>query len=211
MSSSEGVADSSAPAGFIELTKPYMDPIGFAGFDALLDKATIYLEYGSGGSTVYAAKQKPNISTIISIDTDAQWVENVRLNLAGAGDRISLNHANVGPVVEWGRPRDRSAIDSYHLYATKPWEEARRLDVEPDLIMVDGRFRVACFLYSLVCARQGATLVLDDYIGRDHYKIVEEFCPLVDVVERTGVFTVHKTYDLPLLMKQFARYSLQAD
>ncbi|ESQ77249.1 hypothetical protein [Asticcacaulis sp. AC402] len=202
------MTDAAGP--FIELLRPHMDEPAQSYFFDLLEQASVYLEYGSGGSTVCAA-HTINISTVISVESDPQWIGHVRHNLGEVAHKVHLEHADVGPVVDWGRPRDRGGIDTYHNYATQPWEIAWRLGVMPDLIMVDGRFRVACFLYSLVCAPEGATMILDDYVGRDHYKVVEDFCPLFEMSGRMAVFKVTKSYELPQLMKQFARHSILAD
>lgn len=46
--------------------------------------------------------------------------------------------------------------------------------------MIDGRFRVACFLYSLLCAETGTVILFDDYSLRFRYHLVEDFCPKVE-------------------------------
>ena len=38
-----------------------------------LDKATVYFEYGSGGST-YQANLRPNIQKIYTVESDKTWI-----------------------------------------------------------------------------------------------------------------------------------------
>ena len=42
-------------------------------FYRYLDKATIYFEYGSGGST-YQANLRPNIQKIYTVESDKTWI-----------------------------------------------------------------------------------------------------------------------------------------
>lgn len=47
-------------------------------------------------------------------------------------------------------------------------------NIKDDLLAIDGRFRVQCFLYSLINADEGTILLFDDYCDRPYYHIVEE-------------------------------------
>ena len=49
----------------------------------------------------------------------------------------------------------------------------RAAGLQPDTVLVDGRFRVACFLASLIYLQPGAVILWDDYRGRDSYYVVE--------------------------------------
>ena len=53
---------------------PHMDPAGLEYFKDAMSRCSCLLEYGSGGSTVYAA----NVPAIISVETDGHWVARVR-------------------------------------------------------------------------------------------------------------------------------------
>jgi hypothetical protein len=44
-----------------------------------------------------------------------------------------------------------------------PW---RRGAVKPDLVLIDGRFRLACFLHPLLAAAPGTPILFDDYTNR---------------------------------------------
>ena len=58
----------------------------------------------------------------------------------------------------------------------------------PDLILIDGRFRVLCFLTSLKFSPKGTKILFDDYRDRQFYHIVEEFCPIIDRCGRQALF-----------------------
>jgi len=65
-------------------------------FIAEIKRAASYLEYGTGGSTLFAAAA--GISRIVSVDSDLAWTEKLRAQLPKNRD-ISL-------MQEWGVPTD---------------------------------------------------------------------------------------------------------
>jgi hypothetical protein len=56
--------------------------------------------------------------------------------------------------------------------------------------LIDGRFRVACVLESLLHLGPNTTcnILVDDYAGRPHYKSIEEFGDLVAMHGRMAHF-----------------------
>jgi len=75
-------------------------------------------------------------------------------------------------------------------------------------VSVDGRFRVASFLFSLLSARTGTTILFDDYMDRPNYFVVEEFCKLKEARGRMGVFTTSNQYSVTALCEKVAQYSI---
>lgn len=165
---------------------PQLDEGGLAEFRDQIQGARCYLEYGAGGTTEYALSLE-TVSVIVSIDSDRAWLDKIR-----ASQRMRagchLIHADIGPVGEWGQPTDQSGVTRYWSYVVKPWSVAANLRVVPDLVLIDGRFRVASFLYSLLCCRTGTPILFDDYLDRPEYFIVEHFCAMTSKHGRAGLF-----------------------
>ncbi|MDX2142285.1 MAG: hypothetical protein SFV19_02920 [Rhodospirillaceae bacterium] len=198
------------PAGnAVALGAPHFDGPGLKAFEQYVGTAQVYLEYGCGGSTLLAAKL--GAKTIISAETDPKWAEAVRAGLQGAAAVIEVLHCDVGEVGDWGVPKDKSGLARYHTYATTPWDAARRGQIAPDVVLIDGRFRVACFLYSLMCARPGAIILFDDYAERAQYHIVEQFCPRERLHGRMAEFRAPGATVSPDLAKAFAQHSIVVD
>lgn len=67
--------------------------------------ANVILEYGSGGSTVYAASLPGK--RVFSIETDHDWALRMQRRI-DEDDRslVSVIHADIGPTGKWGRPTD---------------------------------------------------------------------------------------------------------
>ena len=124
---------------------------------------------------------------------------------------LLIEHCDIGTVGEWGTPKTREKIGDFWRYMATPWDVAKAKNLRPDLILVDGRFRVASFLLSLVNARVGATILFDDYLNRPKYFEVENFCRLREKCGRMGVFTVDLNYSIPDVCQAIAKYSIVWD
>jgi hypothetical protein len=185
---------------------PLMDASGLLFFKESLVSANCFLEYGCGGSTAYAVNQA-KVKAVISVDTSLEWVEKVAQSLANSESRLLLKHCDVGPVVDWGAPLNRDRSQHFWRYMVTPWNTAKEHNLVPDLVLIDGRFRVASFLYSLLCARVGTTIMFDDYLDRPHYFVVERFCRLKEKHGRMGVFQVQQHYAVPDIVSAIAEYA----
>src|SRR5579871_3097012 len=166
---------------------PYFDEASTAYFREQLERAETYLEYGSGGSTVFANQR---VKVLVSVDSDPHFLAAVarRLDADNAANRArrpaaaSLIHADIGLTTDWGMPaftrHTRRRVRRWADYPAAPWRYLRSISRQPDLILVDGRFRVACVLESLLNLEplSQCQILLDDYISRPHYHIVERLC-----------------------------------
>jgi hypothetical protein len=57
-----------------------------------------------------------------------------------------------------------------------------------DLYLIDGRFRVACFLETLLHCRPDAVILFHDFAPRPNYHIVREFAREVATAATLSVF-----------------------
>jgi hypothetical protein len=157
-----------APAPATKLGKPRMDPEEIALFERVLASGRRhYAEFGTGGSTLLASRA--GFETLVGVDSDAEWARKVREDPAIAplvtAGRASILHADIGPVGNWGSPVDRSTAERWPRYLATMWAEWDRRGLFPDLVLVDGRFRVACCLSVALlaaAARQAPLVLLHD-------------------------------------------------
>ena len=58
----------------------------------------------------------------------------------------------------------------------------------PDLVLIDGRFRIACALKAIkeLVKYDDWILVVDDFIGRESYKIITEYAEIYRVIGTTA-------------------------
>ncbi|MAS05532.1 MAG: hypothetical protein CL534_12740 [Ahrensia sp.] len=187
---------------------PYLDSETLSFFEQRASQSKCYLEYGCGGSTVHAI-QKARIPSIISVESDKEWrqkvLDSVQLQ---SPDQLRLEHCDIGPVGAWGVPIDQSHIRNYWRYSCLPWQIARNHNLSPDFVMIDGRFRVASFLYSLISCKDGTTILFDDYYDRPSYHTVEQFCEPPQKVGRAAVFESASRYEFPAIAAKLAEFSI---
>lgn len=151
-------------------------------------KASVILEYGSGGSTVLASELTGK--KVFSVESDATWMANLQsyLDAAGTKSPVILHHADIGPTGKWGRPTGDSGWRRYHKYPLSVWD---RTDfVAPDLVLIDGRFRAACLIAALLRTEKPIEVLFDDYENRAKYHVVEEFSKPVEFVGRMAKFMI---------------------
>lgn len=151
-------------------------------FTEALSSASNYLEYGAGGSTKKAARLF-TLTSITAVESDSSFIENQLLNdvdvqLAIKAGRLRFLIADIGPTSDWGYPKDNSKIHLWPNYALCPY----LYGYSPDLILVDGRFRVACCLVAALQA-PAATVLIHDYKDRSHYHIIERFFAIDRMVD----------------------------
>ncbi|MCR6736449.1 MAG: hypothetical protein NVV83_21225 [Afipia sp.] len=152
-----------------------------------MKRSRCYLEFGTGGSCKVAAES--GVKRIVSVDTDSSWSERVR-NFVGRnfpGISADFVHIDLGEVEAWGYPVDRTPKPTWPSYFIRPWDILKSKGEKPDLIYIDGRFRVACTLYSILMlslqsswlSRPRATFMIHDFSSRDYYHKVLDYLRVV--------------------------------
>jgi len=153
-------------------------------------RADLIVEYGSGGSTMLAAKSN---KTVLTVESSIEWLMELMASYKEQGlpgDIIPL-WADIGPIENWGYPDDESAWKKWPDYAQLPWRYCREHALAPDLVLIDGRFRVASFVACCVNTTRPVTILFDDYSEREHYHCTERICkPDIIIDERMAVFNV---------------------
>lgn len=169
---------------------PHMDEGAALDFFFLISNCRFYLEYGSGGSTVLAAAlNKP----LISVETDRVFLKRLRRKIGTITGAQRFVHADIGLTGPWGipfpggKPSPRRLV-KWKAYPKAPWRFVK--NDYPDLVLIDGRFRVAATLTSCVhlSASSDAQILVDDYLDNPCYHIIEKYAKLDRTLGRMAVF-----------------------
>lgn len=155
-------------------------------FRRLISDSNNYGEYGSGESTLYAALH--SAANVRTVETDATWIARIESRL---NRPIDLLHVNLGEVGRWGTPISYDYRLRFSDYVGGVFASGNC----PDLVLIDGRFRVACFLTCLLQGREGLKIVFDDYVNRRYYHVVEEVLAPEFVGSRQAIFTRPREID----------------
>lgn len=139
--------------------------------DLLVDgEVKRYAEFGSGASTLWVMEEMSADIEIVSVESSPRWAVEMDMLLTKNRQRGSVSHVDLGPVSGWGYPESYSQRDKIINYVEFPF----RVGGSFELIYIDGVFRVASFLTSLIFAEPGTKIVFDDYNNRKPYHVVEE-------------------------------------
>lgn len=198
----EASADAAAAAAARPAFPLTLPPDEARAVEAAYSAAGVVLEYGSGGSTFLALDRGADL--VMTVESDRAWSEQIGAALGDrfAAGRFVVHHADIGPTLSWGRPAGTAACRRFHLYATGIWDHPRFR--HPDVVLIDGRFRVACFLATMIRCTRPVTVLFDDYIDRASYHWIEELFPPDGMIGRMARFAVHPKAIPPEKLSSFA-------
>ena len=161
-------------------------------FKLYLKNCQFYFEYGVGSSTRWVLENSN--SNIIAIDTDKEWIDFVNIEVDSL--RVKLIWLNLGDLTKWGRPNSYKYRNSFIDYVGGVWNFKKKADV----VLIDGRFRVACFLYSLLHSKAGSIIIFDDYFNRPWYHIIQEVVTIHNKCGRQAIFKVPESFNKNLTL-----------
>lgn len=148
--------------------------------------ARLYVEYGAGDSTFAAAGL---FDTVVSVENDLYFLKQISREMRGRRCRFIPVASGTGLTYELGYPvfqePTRERVEKWRVYPRAPWKQVEKMGEEPELIFIDGRFRVACALECLLRLKDDSRtlLLFDDYYDREYYHAIEDF---IEIMERAG-------------------------
>ncbi len=174
-----------------------------------MDRSRRFLEFGAGASTVYAAGCT-SIERIESVESSAEFIDQqVRPHApvpeAVAAGRLVFHIIDIGTTGEWGSPADARVR---HLWPNYPLSVFARPS-EHDLVLIDGRFRVACTLASILCTPSQCVIMIHDFWNRPHYHVLLRFLDVQAKADTLAVFSKKPAIDTRRAQTMLARYQYQ--
>ena len=164
-----------------------LPPEESAALTSAYQAASVILEYGTGGSTVVAADLPGR--DVFSVESAAPWLKMMEGWFAKNPPlaRLHLHHGHIGKTRKWGFPLDNSRVAHWASYPISVWD--REDFVQPDVVLIDGRFRLACALTTLFRTTKPVTVLIDDYIDRAPYTQIEHLVGAPQMIGRMARFT----------------------
>jgi hypothetical protein len=191
--------------------QPYMATQSKDYFVSRLEVAENYFEYGSGASTVMAAQR---CDRIITVESDRTFLKAVLGKVNGQRATVFPVYVRTGWTREWGFPVFRrptvSRSEAWKNYPRAMWDEAARLGIVPDLVLIDGRFRVACVAESFLRLEPNASceFLMDDFTCRQEYAVLLDVISNVRCYDRLISFERPANFDraaCEMLLQRYGR------
>ena len=148
-----------------------------------------YFEWGSGFTT----KAADNIAMrVTSIEGSRTWYNKMREHTFS--NRTTLHYVDIGPTGSFSVPKDPTKGANY-IGAIKSTQ---------DIVLVDGRWRVACAISALPFIAPTGRLMLHDF-GRASYRSVLDFYTKETEVDGLAVFIPKSNVSMRKLKNQHIR------
>lgn len=160
-------------------------------------------EFGCGGSTtVFCQMAIPNV---YSVDSSLEWLVKVQKSATAIGSptTLILNYVDINANdKDFGMPKDDSKKFNWYSYPTT----FNNVSKTPDVVFVDGRFRVACALESWSNMSEYSKLIVHDYTKRPEYHIIEKYFTKEESAHTLCVFAKRNDVDTDELHKDIEIY-----
>ena len=141
--------------------RPIMTKNEIIALSYFMKPNNIYFEFGSGGSTNLASYYK--IKTF-SVESDVKWHKKLK-NMGIIANYITIDLK----VSHTGYPGKGTNVDDWKKYI-----QAYKSEYNANIILIDGRFRVACALDIFSKIKDDTLIFIHDY-NREQYHILEQF------------------------------------
>ncbi|HXF38647.1 MAG TPA: class I SAM-dependent methyltransferase [Blastocatellia bacterium] len=135
-------------------TEPFLAPAAIRFLDSALPRNGIGLEWGSGRSTQWFA---PRLRTLVAVEHDANWYEQVRRQL-GESLLPKVDYR----LIPLDHPPHEPTRPVYHPVPHYVAFVEEFPDEHFDFIEIDGHYRQACVIPALRKLRRGGLLLVDD-------------------------------------------------
>lgn len=175
---------------------------------AQLQSSTTYVEFGSGYSTALALASAA--AQVHVVESDPGWIRRLQIredvSIGERQGRLAFHHVDIGPVRELGAPADIRTWPSWRRYYTDIWTALGATTA--DVVLVDGRFRVACALSAIRHAGPQTCIVIHDFNDRPAYHEVLQYADIVASVDTMVVVKPHASFDWNAMCDAAVRYAL---
>ncbi|MBX9696817.1 MAG: hypothetical protein K2X98_06070 [Alphaproteobacteria bacterium] len=161
--------------------EPHLPPEALSCWKKNIKNASVYVEYGGGGSTRAALTMGPK--TVITVESDPRFYKALK-RLRHIVTYIPL-YANIGFTTKWGQPLFNFPKNAWMNYPLAPLMVLHKKSLMPDLVLIDGRFRVASTLAMILyCFNHKTVFLIDDFRDRPEYGVVLDFLEPIALHDR---------------------------
>ena len=174
-------------------------------FTLMLTKCKKYLEFGMGGSTLLAYMTS-NIEKIISVESDLKWI-NITRNFKNLkkeeGKRIILEYIDIGNISYWGRPLSNEKKNNFINYSKQVFIKYKN---DYDLVFIDGKFRVACTLQTILNCKADTKIIIHDFNYLYYYHILYKYLDVIYSIDTLVIFSIKEDIDIEEIKLEYEKY-----
>lgn len=170
-------------------------------------KVQSYFEFGSGGSTEIAC-QIPSLQ-YATVDNSFEFLSSLVSNsscLQNAinNGRLLAQYIDIGSIGDFGNPTGSNTS----LWHTYPTAILNHPGPRPQLVLIDGRFRVASAMTTLLAVDSNTKIFFHDFLNRPQYYRILNYVDVIDCVETLVILKRKATINWMELMKDIEYYAI---
>lgn len=181
-------------------------------FDDAVRESSHYLEFGMGGSTLRALRKSK--AMVWTVESSQAWIDHMRNYLVikrFENTRLQIFQVNIGPVGSWGYPISDAFKDKYESYSSNVFNFIDNKLV--DLALIDGRFRVACALKTIMECHENARvrILVHDFWERPQYHVLLKYLTPIKRVDSIGLFSIKQGVDMVEVGRDYGEYKFKPE
>lgn len=193
---------------------PHMELKEYLLFKDLCKNRKVFLEYGSGGSTIHLLKRGKEVYSVESNGGFYNFMNSLNIVQKAEGGSLHSILIDLGPCDQWGKPMTVEQERDWSRYYSEVWEHINRRRSKIDVVFIDGRFRVCCCLYSILKVMEygwkDTLFLVHDFWRRKHYHVVLKFLQEYKSRVDLASFKVKEGIDKDEVKYLIEQYSLAA-
>lgn len=175
-----------------------------------------YLEFGAGGSTFLSLLNFKKISKIISVESDPNWIVFLKkwtiINKACEENRLHFEYVDIGKTGEWGVPiGGNGAEQKYPDYSSTVFKKEYVQNNSYDLVFIDGRFRVACLLQTVLNVPSTTRIMIHDFCNRPEYHVVLKYVNVIEPMDTLCLFKIKDNINKDEVLSDYHKYKFISD
>jgi hypothetical protein len=176
-------------------------------FDQVIKSSSHYLEFGMGGSTIRVLQESK--SKVYTVESSIDWIGQMRkyllIKYMVVTKRLQIFHVDIGKTGSWGSPIGNYSKHLYPNYSSSIFNciDKRLIDT----VFIDGRFRVACVMKTILecCNNEKLVFLIHDFQRKEYHivlKYLEEDERCINLVK----FHLKKDIDLNSVEEDYEKY-----
>lgn len=176
-------------------------------FDKTIRNSKVYLEFGAGGSTLRTLQNSQ--AKIYSVDSDLNRIRSMQrywLIKYHKNRRLHFFHVDIGPTREWGYPVGEDSRKIFPDYSSSVFNSVEKDKI--DTVLIDGRFRIACALKTILeChANKNLVILIHNFWNRPAYYVLLKYIREIAAADTLGVFKLRDNVNLNFIKEDYEEY-----
>jgi hypothetical protein len=176
-------------------------------FDNTIRNSLHYLEFGMGGSTLRVIQNSK--ARIYSVDSSRDYIVEMRkyfiIKFSVLIRRMFIFYVDIGRTKQWGYPLGLISKDLFPNYSSLVYKKIKKSKI--DTVLVDGRFRVACALKTIIeCYSNEVLNIMIHDFDREEYQILHRYLEEVERADTLSLFHIKKELDLSMVIADYDKF-----